>query len=129
MTGTTAKVSGCSYPRAGNWSGVTPSWQHLSTGSWGSRTRYRWSPIPVGWWLARPGLDREAQPAFWRAWSASGLPRGFRHEFISVALIRRHRDALLWDLSDEERELVEYLVGIHHGRGRPFVPVAHDREA
>jgi hypothetical protein len=48
--------------------------------------------------LAKSGLDRENQPAFWRAWWASGLPRGFRHEFVSVALIRRHRDALLRDL-------------------------------
>jgi hypothetical protein len=41
------------------------------------------------------------------------LPKGFRHEFMSVALLRAHASG----------DLVEHLVGTHHGRGRPFVPV------
>jgi CRISPR-associated endonuclease/helicase Cas3 len=52
----------------------------------------------------------------------AGLPRGFRHEFVSVALVRNHAAQLLGDLTEDQRALVEFLVGTHHGRGRPFVP-------
>jgi CRISPR-associated endonuclease/helicase Cas3 len=58
----------------------------------------------------------------------AGLPRGFRHEFVSVALVRNHAGQLLGGLTGQQRGLVEYLVGTHHGRGRPFVPVIEDRE-
>src|SRR5207244_2978226 len=49
-------------------------------------------------------------------------PDGFRHEFVSVALVRGHRDRLLAGLDPDQRRLAEWLVGAHHGRGRPFVP-------
>lgn len=52
----------------------------------------------------------------------AGLPPGFRHEFVSVALVRAGVERLLGALPDEERQLAEYLVGTHHGRGRPFPP-------
>jgi CRISPR-associated endonuclease/helicase Cas3 len=77
----------------------------------------------AGQLLAKSGMDREDPSAFHAAWRLSGLPRRFRHEFVSVALIRRHRNQLLRGLSADERELVEYLVGTHHGRGRAFAPV------
>jgi CRISPR-associated endonuclease/helicase Cas3 len=57
----------------------------------------------------------------------AGLPDGFRHEFVSVALLRNHAGQLLGDLTQEQRALVDYLVGTHHGRGRPFVPVIEER--
>ena len=44
----------------------------------------------------------------------AGLPRGWRHELASVA----QRQALA--------PLVRYLVGSHHGRGRPWMPAAPD---
>lgn len=44
----------------------------------------------------------------------SGLPRGWRHEIASLAARP--------DLTD----LVRYLVGTHHGRGRPWLPAAPD---
>jgi CRISPR-associated endonuclease/helicase Cas3 len=79
--------------------------------------------------LAKSGLNPEDLAAFREAWRRSGLPRGFRHEFVSVALIRRHRDELLQGLSPEEQELTEYLVGAHHGRGRAFAPVVRECDA
>ncbi len=56
-----------------------------------------------------------------------GLPKGFRHELVSAALVRRHRELLLGELTDELRDLVEYLVGTHHGRGRPFPPFIDEK--
>jgi CRISPR-associated endonuclease/helicase Cas3 len=44
----------------------------------------------------------------------AGLPRGWRHEIASVAQ-RLEIDPL-----------VRYLVGSHHGRGRPWMPVSPD---
>jgi CRISPR-associated endonuclease/helicase Cas3 len=76
--------------------------------------------------LAKSGMNKEDRGLFRQAWKASGLPRRFRHEFVSVALVRRHRDQVLADLSEDDRDFVEYLVGTHHGRGRPFPPVVEE---
>lgn len=56
---------------------------------------------------------------------ATSFPRGGRHEMFSVALMT---DDALERLGVEptERELVRYLVGTHHGYGRPFAPVVDD---
>ena len=53
----------------------------------------------------------------------SSVELGERHEAYSVALVRRHRD-LLGSVTDAE--LAEYLVGTHHGRGRPLMPDRSD---
>lgn len=44
----------------------------------------------------------------------AGLPRGWRHELASLAQ------------RSGAPELVHYLVGSHHGRGRPWLPAAPD---
>lgn len=44
----------------------------------------------------------------------SGLPRGWRHEVASLAARPKLPD------------LVRYLVGTHHGRGRPWLPAGPD---
>lgn len=54
---------------------------------------------------------------------ASGYPSGGRHEMTSVGLLN-HYPELLSAAHDEM--LVKYLVGSHHGRGRPFMPVVED---
>jgi CRISPR-associated endonuclease/helicase Cas3 len=75
--------------------------------------------------LAKSGrdLDRSRQEA---VRIHAGLPRGFRHELVSVALLRKHRGELLGGLDEEQAALAEYLVGTHHGRGRPFMPVIEE---
>src|SRR5690606_239747 len=46
-----------------------------------------------------------------------------RHEAYSVALVDRNAE-LLDDVAD--RELVRYLIGVHHGRGRALMPARMD---
>lgn len=54
---------------------------------------------------------------------ASGLPGGFRHEMLSMELVRRFgglpQDGHL-------TELVLHLVASHHGHARPFAPICPD---
>ncbi|MGC1954839.1 MAG: HD domain-containing protein, partial [Gammaproteobacteria bacterium] len=45
----------------------------------------------------------------------AGLPRGWRHEMMSVAKVGERTTAL-----------VRYLIGTHHGRGRPLLPAKPD---
>lgn len=54
-------------------------------------------------------------------------PENFRHEALSVALAEKH--ASLAVLPEEDRDLVMWLVGTHHGYGRPFFPPCFDPAA
>jgi CRISPR-associated endonuclease/helicase Cas3 len=60
-----------------------------------------------------------------RAREASGLPQNWRHEAFSVrlALAPHARFA-----EADDPELVLWLMGVHHGRGRPFFPHADDED-
>ncbi len=60
-----------------------------------------------------------------RARELAGLPAGIRHESWSVAAA----GALLEDEAEALRELVLWLVGTHHGHGRPFFPPVTDAAA
>ena len=53
----------------------------------------------------------------------SGYPVGTRHECYSAVLIEGHKRLL--DESSN-RDLALYLVGTHHGRGRPLMPAIDD---
>jgi len=51
-------------------------------------------------------------------------PENFRHEALSVALAEKHPNVTR--LTQEERDLLLWLIGAHHGHGRPFFPPAND---
>lgn len=51
------------------------------------------------------------------------MPRGFRHELLSVALVESNTDILP---SAADPELVLHLIGSHHGLGRPLPTVVSD---
>jgi CRISPR-associated endonuclease/helicase Cas3 len=55
---------------------------------------------------------------------ASGLPGSWRHEALSVRIARDHPDFG----SAKDPELVLWLVGTHHGYGRPLFPHADQRD-
>ncbi len=50
-------------------------------------------------------------------------PRGTRHECYSVAMLKAHEQLLP---TPQGGDLILYLVGSHHGRGRPFMPAVPD---
>ncbi len=52
-----------------------------------------------------------------RARESSGFPRGLRHESYSSAMIFANKNLVT---GAHDKDLVLYLVGVHHGRGRPF---------
>jgi CRISPR-associated endonuclease/helicase Cas3 len=61
--------------------------------------------------------------AILRARERAGYPAGGRHECLSVALIANSSGVVS---TERDAAIVRYLVGTHHGRGRPFMPVVSD---
>jgi len=53
----------------------------------------------------------------------AGYPQGGRHECYSSAIAMSNSEVLN---RAHDRELVLYLMGVHHGRGRPFMPAVKD---
>jgi len=51
------------------------------------------------------------------------LPKGFRHEFLSLQLAERFG---LTPHDDDARDLALHLIASHHGYARPFAPVVPD---
>ena len=64
--------------------------------------------------LAKSGLKRVPR----EAWSRAGLPDNWRHEALSVRLAMLHPDFK----QAHDPQLVLWLVGTHHGFGRPLFP-------
>lgn len=62
--------------------------------------------------------------AFRRAREQANLPRGFRHEMLSMQLAEAVSNGMPDDA--DLRELVLHMIAAHHGHARPFAPVAFD---
>lgn len=54
--------------------------------------------------------------------SADSLPRGFRHEMLSLQLAELIDDSL----DDVHRDAMRHLIAAHHGHARPLAPVVLD---
>lgn len=80
-------------------------------------------------WLTGPETSSSeplAKSERWRglaaeqaARSAAGVPRQWRHEVLSVRIASQLLDAADGDM---DQALALYLIGSHHGHGRPFFP-------
>lgn len=73
--------------------------------------------------LAKSGALPTSRSEREQARRRADLPRGFRHEMLSVQLAERS-DRLPADPKD--RDLVLHLIAAHHGFARPFAPVTLD---
>ena len=69
-------------------------------------------------WNRPDGRPLAKSGRFWsqRAWTRAGLPGGWRHEALSVQMARTHPDLS----AARDPALVLWLIGSHHGLGRPF---------
>ncbi len=63
-----------------------------------------------------PPLAKSGRPSRGNAWDRARLPKGWRHEALSVRMARTH--PRFADAHDPA--LVLWLIGSHHGLGRPF---------
>jgi CRISPR-associated endonuclease/helicase Cas3 len=70
-----------------------------------------WAPLAKS---KRVGLSRGPR----------ATPDGFRHEALSVALAANYSEVTA--LADDDRGLLLWLIGTHHGHGRPFFPPCFD---
>ncbi len=61
-------------------------------------------------------MAKSGQPSPKGAWERAGLPKGWRHEALSVRMAQAH--PRFADANDPA--LVLWLIGTHHGFGRPF---------
>jgi CRISPR-associated endonuclease/helicase Cas3 len=59
------------------------------------------------------------------AWKRAGLPENWRHEALSVRLALIHPEFA----QANDKELVLWLIGTHHGFGRPLFPHADPKDA
>ena len=68
---------------------------------------------------------REPGRAYDDAWRVSGLPDGFRHELLSLA-IAQHRSLNGVSVDSVDPDLVLHLIGSHHGYCHPSAPIVTD---
>lgn len=74
-------------------------------------------------------LAKSARPTNGKVLSSAlfGYPKGHRHEFVSVRLFEQAATlAAAAGSPVTHRDLVKFLIGTHHGRGRAFPPVSRD---
>lgn len=74
---------------------------------------------------AKSATGTSAQPVSTRSsttQTSDRLPRGFRHEMLSLELTQHVDDGL----DEESRDAMLHLIAAHHGHARPFAPVVLD---
>jgi CRISPR-associated endonuclease/helicase Cas3 len=75
--------------------------------------------------LAKSALPPGSLQQRLEARDRAGYPAGYRHELLSLEMIRSREDVLR---RAHDRELVMHLVASHHGWCRPFAPLLDDPE-
>lgn len=73
--------------------------------------------------LAKSSRIPETRHAREKLWRVAGLPKGWRHEFLSLHLAQRYAPL---PPEGTDSDLALHLIGSHHGYARPFAPLAPD---
>ena len=71
-----------------------------------------------------PAMAKSSQSSPKGAWERAGLPKGWRHEALSVRMARAHPRFA----EANDPALVLWLIGTHHGFGRPFFDFVDSHE-
>ncbi|HBJ38734.1 MAG TPA: type I-U CRISPR-associated helicase/endonuclease Cas3 [Planctomycetaceae bacterium] len=79
---------------------------------------------PLAKSVETPGTNAQIE----RARECNGLPRGFRHEMLSLQIVEHCEQLFAINADAKDRELILHLIAAHHGHGRPFAPVVEDNE-
>jgi len=82
-----------------------------------------WAAASVGAPLAKSAELPERKRRRWEIKQDARLPKGFRHEFLSMQLAEHFG---LAPPDEESRELALHLIASHHGYARPFAPPVPD---
>ena len=89
---------------------------------------------PVGAAYALPALLAKSDSIPNSAWGRelarqrAGLPKGFRHEMLSVLLVSQPAAQSTLPPSCPHASLALHLIASHHGFARPFAPVVSDED-
>ncbi len=78
--------------------------------------------IPDDELLAKSSHKIKDQKEYKKCIEMAHLPRGYRHECWSISLAKNHPELK----NANDRDLVLYLIGTHHGYGRPLFPPIAD---
>ncbi|MEO8350224.1 MAG: type I-U CRISPR-associated helicase/endonuclease Cas3 [Chthoniobacteraceae bacterium] len=76
--------------------------------------------------LAKSGNLTSSFAAYSEACARAGLPKGFRHEMLSVQMAESEVGKSALPAADHLRALTLHLIATHHGYARPFAPVVED---
>lgn len=76
--------------------------------------------------LAKSDRLHQSRQGYLKAQRDSGLPKGARHELLSVKLVQS--DPSLLPAEQNLAELTLHLIASHHGHCRPFAPVVMDEK-
>jgi len=76
--------------------------------------------------FAKSAKMPETATAYETARRRAGLPKGFRHEMVSVQLAATDAAAAYLPTNDLLRTLTLHLIASHHGCARPFAPIVSD---
>ena len=75
--------------------------------------------------LAKSAYETQSYNDYRRYTELARLPVGYRHECWSVVMAKSHPNLK----KAHDSELVKYLIGTHHGHGRPLFPPTDDIHA
>lgn len=103
-----------------DWGKADPRFQALLRGS------TPFAAMASEMFLAKSGSITSSFAARRAAAERAQLPEGFRHELLSVQMAESALEFEALPANPVHRALTLYLIGTHHGYGRPFPPLVED---